>query len=75
VRGHGQEVSAVVADLVLLLAFALVVGWEVLCLGEVGRAGRVRFLPRWLWAAACLLMIPVGGIVFLLVGRVWTRAQ
>ena len=26
------------AALVLLLAFALVVGWEVLCLGEVLRA-------------------------------------
>jgi hypothetical protein len=61
------------AALVLLLAFALVVGWEVLCLGEVLRAGRVRFLPRWLWAAACLFMIPAGGVLFLLLGRVWSR--
>jgi Phospholipase_D-nuclease N-terminal len=62
------------AALVLLGAFALVVGWEVLCLAEVIRAGQVRFLPRWVWAVACLLMIPFGGILYLLVGRVWGRA-
>jgi Phospholipase_D-nuclease N-terminal len=63
----------VAAALVLLAAVALVVGWEVLCLGEVIRADRVRFLPRWVWAVACLLLIPFGGIVYLLAGRVWPR--
>jgi hypothetical protein len=59
------------AAVVLLGAFALVAGWEVLCLAEVIRAGRVRLLPRWVWAVTCLLMIPFGGILYLLVGRVW----
>ena len=61
------------AALVLLLGLALLVGWEVLCLGEVARAERVRLLPRWLWAVACLILIPAGGILYLLVGRVWHR--
>ena len=39
----GEEVSPMAAALVLLAAVALVVGWEVLCLGEVLRADRVRF--------------------------------
>lgn len=59
------------AALVLLGVFALVVGWEILCLAEVVRADRVRLLPRWVWAVACLLMIPFGGIAYLLIGRVW----
>ena len=62
------------AALVLLAAVALVVGWEVLCLGEVVRADRVRFLPRWAWAVACLIFIPFGGILYLLAGRVWIRS-
>ena len=59
------------AALVLLGAFALVASWELLCLAEVIRADRVRFLPRWVWAVACLIVIPFGGILYLLVGRVW----
>jgi hypothetical protein len=36
-------------------------------------AERVRFLPRWAWAVACLIVIPLGGVLYLLVGRVWTH--
>lgn len=63
-----------IAAVVLLLGLALLVGWEVLCLSEVIRADRVRVLPRWVWAVACLIFIPLGGIAYLLVGRVWARA-
>lgn len=62
------------AALVFLLLLAAVIGWEVLCLSQVLLADRVRFLPRWLWAFACLFLIPVGGILFLAVGRVWGQA-
>jgi len=61
------------AALVLLLAFALVVGWEIFCLADLARADEVRFLPRWAWAIACLIQIPLGGILYLLAGRVWVR--
>ena len=59
------------AALVLFLAVALLVGWEILCLRQVVLADRVRFLPRWAWAVGCLIFIPLGGILYLLVGRVW----
>ena len=62
------------AAIVLLAGLACLVGWEVLCLGEVVRAERVRLLPRWVWALACLLLIPAGGILYLLAGRVWRRS-
>jgi Phospholipase_D-nuclease N-terminal len=52
---------------------ALLIGWEILCLGQVIQAERVRFLPRWVWAVASLIFIPLGGILYLAVGRVWTR--
>ena len=61
------------AALVLLFAFALVVGWEVFCLTDLARADKVRLLPKWGWAVACLIQIPLGGVLYLLLGRVWRR--
>jgi hypothetical protein len=65
------------ADLVLILAaillVGLVAGWEIFCLTDLARAERVRFLPKWAWTVACLIQIPFGGILYLLIGRVWQR--
>jgi len=61
------------AALVLLFALALVVGWEFFCLADLVRADQVRFLPKWAWAVACLIQIPLGGVLYLLLGRVWGR--
>ena len=30
---------------------------------------QVRHLPKWAWALVCVLSIPVGGIVYLTIGR------
>jgi hypothetical protein len=70
-----EEVSSMLAALAFLLGLALLAGWEILCLGQVVLAERVRFLPRWVWAVACLIFIPLGGILHLLIGRVWTRGD
>ena len=48
-----------------LLALAFVV-WVVL---DITRAERVRHLPKWAWVILTVFSIPVGGIVYLLVGR------
>lgn len=49
----------------LLLALGFVV-WVVL---DIVRAERVKHLPKWAWIILAVLSIPVGGIVYLLVGR------
>lgn len=49
----------------LLLALGFVV-WIVL---DIVRAERVKHLPKWAWIILAVLSIPVGGIVYLLVGR------
>ena len=59
------------AALVVLAGLAVLAGWEILCLRQVILAERVRFLPRWAWAVACLISIPLGGVLYLLIGRVW----
>jgi hypothetical protein len=38
------------------------------CLYDLSRS-RVRVLPRWVWVLICVFSVPVGGIVYLLVGR------
>jgi Phospholipase_D-nuclease N-terminal len=54
--------AALAPVLVLLLAF---VAW---CWVDISR-NEVRYLPKWLWAIICAISIPLGGIVYLLVGR------
>jgi phospholipase D-like protein len=29
----------------------------------------VRYLPKWAWVLICLVSVPFGGIVYLIVGR------
>jgi hypothetical protein len=53
------------------LAPLLVIGvaFVVYCLVDIARSPSVRYLPRWAWVLICILSIPLGGIVYLLVGR------
>lgn len=55
-------IAAVVPVVLVAVAF---VGY---CLFDLSRS-RVRHLPRWLWALICVFSVPVGGIVYLLIGR------
>ena len=40
------------------------------CLADLARARQVRYLPKWGWAIACLIQIPLGGIMYLAAGKV-----
>jgi hypothetical protein len=53
----------------LVPVLAVSVGFVVFCLVDLARADEVRYLPRWVWAIICLISIPLGGIVYLVVGR------
>jgi len=44
-------------------------GFVIFCLVDLARAHEVRYLPKWVWAVVCMISIPLGGIVYLLVGR------
>lgn len=46
----------------------LLIGFVVWCWVDISR-NEVRYLPKWLWSVICLISIPLGGIVYLLVGR------
>jgi hypothetical protein len=64
-------VSPVPETIILVLSgvVVLLIAWEVFCLRDLARAHRVRYLPKWGWALVCLLSIPWGGIIYLIVGR------
>jgi Phospholipase_D-nuclease N-terminal len=40
------------------------------CLIDLARADRVRYLPKWGWTVACLIQIPLGGLMYLAAGKV-----
>ncbi|HLT10261.1 MAG TPA: PLDc N-terminal domain-containing protein [Micromonosporaceae bacterium] len=54
--------AALVPVVVILLAFVAY------CLVDIARSD-VRYLPKWAWVVICLISIPAGGIVYLLIGR------
>jgi Phospholipase_D-nuclease N-terminal len=60
---HGSSAAALVPIAVLAIGFV------VFCLVDVFRSEQVRYLPRWAWALICIVSIPLGGIVYLVVGR------
>lgn len=53
---------------VLILA-ALLIGWSLI---DIARKP-VQHLPKWAWALIVLLAIPIGAVIYLIIGR--TRGQ
>ena len=61
--------SANAVPLVAILPVAvLAVGFVAYCLFDLSRS-EVHYLPKWAWALICLASIPIGGIVYLVVGK------
>lgn len=54
---------AALAPLIVVAA-----GFVIYCLVDLARH-EVRYLPKWAWALICMVSVPLGGIVYLLVGR------
>ncbi len=46
----------------------LALGFIVYCVIDVARS-EVRYLPKWAWAIICVISVPLGGVIYLLVGR------
>lgn len=58
------NLALAIAPLVLLgLGFA---AWVVV---DIVRSEHVQHLPKWAWVIIAVISIPVGGIVYLLLGR------
>ena len=53
-----------------LLVVALGIGFDAYCLADIARASEVRYLSRRTWALLCLVQIPLGGILYLCIGRI-----
>jgi hypothetical protein len=54
----------------LLVVVPLGIGFDAFCITDIVRAAEVRYLPKWLWALICLAQMPLGGIMYLTIGRI-----
>jgi Phospholipase_D-nuclease N-terminal len=54
----------------VMLGLALAIGFDAFCLADIARAAQVRYLPKWAWALICLIQTPLGGIMYLSIGRI-----
>ena len=55
--------AAIVPLIVVAVAFVAY------CLYDLSRS-EVQYLPKWAWALICIFSVPMGGIIYLFVGRV-----
>lgn len=39
------------------------------CFYNIFKSSHVKYLPRWAWALVCIISIPLGGILYFIVGR------
>jgi hypothetical protein len=53
----------------LLLVLPLAIAFDAFCLVNLARAAEVRYLKKGLWALICLIQFPLGGILYLSIGR------
>ncbi len=53
-----------------LLVLPLVAVFDAYCLRDIVRAADVRYLRKWTWAIICLAQAPLGGILYLAIGRI-----
>jgi hypothetical protein len=58
--------------LVLCLAGLLWIGFDGFCLYDLARSAGPRVLPKPAWAVIILISCPLGGILYLGLGRQWT---
>jgi hypothetical protein len=66
------ESATLAPQLVTLIALVLLFGFDLYCLREIFRAEEweFRYFSRWTWAIICVLSTPLGGLAYLLYGRV-----
>jgi hypothetical protein len=67
---HSVSFGQLVVRLVVVVAIVAVVRFEVFCLTDLVHAQQTRYLSRAGWAAACVISVPAGGILYLYLGRV-----
>jgi hypothetical protein len=67
---HAVSFAQLVVLLVVAVAIVAVVRFEVFCLADLVHAEQTRYLSRAGWAAVCVISVPIGGILYLYLGRV-----
>lgn len=55
--------------LLVIPLILLLVAYIGFCWMDIYKAPRTKYLPKYLWALICLLSIPLGGIIYFIVGK------
>lgn len=58
-------------NVVAILAPAILIGlaFVAYCLRDLAKTSEVRWLPKWAWGVVCVISIPLGGILYLMLAK------
>jgi hypothetical protein len=59
---HDFPVAALVPIVLICAAYVAYLGRDI-------ARSEVNYLPKWAWAVICVVSIPLGGIIYLMVGK------
>jgi nucleoside recognition membrane protein YjiH len=65
---NAGDANFISATPVLLLG-VLLVGFVIYCWVDIIRTEKVKHLPKWKWAIICAISVPLGGILYLTLGK------
>ena len=54
---------------ILIPLLVLGIAYVIFCLHDLIKISKVKYLPKWLWGIICFISIPLGGIIYFIVGR------
>ncbi|MDJ0923717.1 MAG: PLDc N-terminal domain-containing protein [Acidimicrobiia bacterium] len=63
-----SEVSSGISWAAIAPLLVLAAAFVIYCWVDIGR-NEVKHLPKWAWAIIAVISIPIGGIIYLAIGR------
>ena len=54
---------------ILIPIIILIIIYLIICYHDLYKINMVKYLPKWVWSIIIIISIPLGGVIYFLLGR------
>lgn len=54
---------------ILIPIIILIIIYLIVCYHDLYKINMVKYLPKWVWSIIIIISIPLGGVIYFLLGR------